>query len=211
MKLWSSWLPDVLPHVPGCPIPVVLHELRRAAQEYLKATRAWQVTLAPIAVLAGTTSTTIAMDADKSLIRIESAWYDGARLELVTSAKLDGDNSDDWRLHTGTPHSLLQFSPGAATLYPVPHANSSIGLKIRASVFPSDASAGLADEIGAKFSNEIIVGAKGRLMIYPGKLWTNLDIGAACIQQFNDLIDRGAAAAARSFVQGRIASRPHWS
>lgn len=210
MKLWSAWFPDIFPHVPGCPAPIVVHELRRTAQEYLKATRAWKVTLNPIPVLLGTTSITIPLEADKAMIEVEAAWYDGNKLSLVTPSKLDGDSNDDWRLHTGSPTALVQFSPGVVSLYPLPIANSATGLKVRASIYPSDASTGLTDEIGAKFFNEIAVGAKGKLMIYPNRPWTNIDIGASYIQQFASHMDSGVAAAARSFVQGRIASRPHW-
>lgn len=210
MKLWSTWFPDIFPHVPGCPAPIIVHELRRAAQEYLKATRAWKVTLSTIPVLAGATSITIPLDADKSLIEIETAWYDGRKLDLVMPSKLDSDFNDDWRLHTGTPSALVQFSPGIVCLYPVPIANAVTGLKVCASMYPSDTATGLTDEIGTKFFNELAIGAKGKLMIYPAKTWTNLDIGAACIQQFNGFIDSGTVKVARGYVGGRIASRPHW-
>ena len=211
MKLWSFWYPDILPHVAGCPIPIVQHELLRSAQDFFTATRAWQVTLSSITISAGASAITIPMDADKDLVRVEAAWYDGEKIEVVTPERLDSMHSDDWRLHTGTPTSLLQFSPGIVSLYPIPVANAVTGLKLRVSVRPSEAATGISDEMAVKFRSEMEVGAKAKLMLYAAKPWTNIDMGAALTQQFNGMMDRGNITAARSYLQGRIAARPKWA
>jgi hypothetical protein len=54
MSLWSAWLPDVVPHLPECPIPVIEHELRRAAQLFFEGSRAWRIYVPAIAVAANT-------------------------------------------------------------------------------------------------------------------------------------------------------------
>ncbi|MFZ6813538.1 hypothetical protein ACO0K3_03655 [Undibacterium sp. Rencai35W] len=211
MKVWSYWFPYVLPNLRNCPIPLVEHELRNAAQQLLERSRAWQITLSTIPVLAGASSIVIPMDTDKELVRVENAYYDGAKLTVITSNSLDSDNNDDWSLHTGTPVSYLQLSPGVITLYPKPLSTASTGLKLRVSAKPSDAATGLPDEIAVKYRNEIAMGAKGKLMVYADKPWTNMDLGAAYLQSFNAMVDNSNINAARSNGQARIASRPKWS
>lgn len=210
MKAWSYWYPDVIPHVPDCPAPVVDNELLRAAQAFFTSTRAWQVILNPIAVTAGLSVITVPMDATLSLVRVEAAWYDGQKVSLTTAAELDDQFNDDWRLHTGTPDRYLQLEAGVVMLYPVPVANATTGLKLRVAVQPSDTATGVPDEMAAKFWAQIEVGAKGRLMLYPNKPWTNVDLAAAFIQQFNGMVDTTRVSAARSYAGGRIPSRPHW-
>ena len=54
MRDWSDFFPDVLPAVElGTPEPTVVHQLRRAAQDFCHRTRAWRMTLEPITTVDG--------------------------------------------------------------------------------------------------------------------------------------------------------------
>jgi hypothetical protein len=213
MATWDKWFPDVLPQVPGCPNPVVRHELRRAAQALLTATRAWQENLAPLPVAAGQDEVTIAptTPAQQQIVRIESVWLDGQRLEPVTPDELDGATTDNWGTHTGAPSRYLQLTPGVLTLYPTPAANAITGLLVRVSLCPSDTATTIPDDLALRYSDEIQVGARARLMLYPNKPWSNPQLGITYAQDFNGAIGAAAAKAARAQVRGRIASRPTWA
>ena len=210
MKAWSYWYPDVMPHVKNCPAPVIDNELLRASQAFFTATRAWKIVLNPIAVSAGTSTITVPMDPGLDLVRVESALYDGQKITLTTAEELDEEFNDDWLLHTGTPSRYLQLEAGVVMLYPKPIANSSIGLKLRVSAQPSDEATGIPDAMAAKFRLAIEVGAKGKLMLHADKSWTNFDLAASYLQQFNGLVDTARVNAARSYAGGRIPSRPQW-
>lgn len=211
MRAWSTWFPDLLPHVPGCPQVLAAHELRRAAQAFFRQTLAWRVTQAPIAVTAGTAEVSTApLDAEQELVRIDAAWYDGKRIGPVTAEVLDGSYVDDWQTHTGTPTNYLQIVPGVVRLYPAPLADAATGLKLRLIVTPSDTSTGLPDDLALRYTDEIHVGAKSRLMLYPGKPWTSAELGGFYGQTFGQLIDRATANAARAFIQARLPSRVNW-
>ena len=211
MRAWSTWFPDLLPHVPGCPQVLARHELRRAAQAFFRQTMAWRVTEAPVAVTAGTTEVSVApSSAQQELVRIDAAWYDGKQIEPVTAEALDDAYVDDWQAHTGTPTKFLQIVPGVVRLYPVPLADAASGLKLRLIVAPSDSSTGLPDDLALKYSDEIHVGAKSRLMLYPGKPWTSPELAGVYGQAFGQLIDRATASAARAYIQARLPSRVKW-
>ncbi|HEV6963891.1 MAG TPA: hypothetical protein VK305_00655, partial [Roseateles sp.] len=113
MKPWSTWLPDVRPHVAGCPDLLAEHELRRAAQEFFRRSRAWRVRRpGVIAVSAGTSVLTLSTgDTTQDLVRVEALRYDGRALDPVTPELLDMKYGDAWEEHTGTPNKFLQETP----------------------------------------------------------------------------------------------------
>jgi hypothetical protein len=211
MQAWASWFPDLLPHVPGCPQVLAEHELRRAAQVLMRRTRAWQVDVPAVAVVAGQATVSVApTSAELELVRVEAVWFDGKPLEPTTAEVLDALYADDWRAHTGTPSKYIQMVPGEIRLYPVPVADAVTGLSVRLSVAPSETAAGLPDDIALRFRDDVQVGAKARLMLYPGRPWTNPELAAVYGQAFDSLVGTATAAAARSYAQARIPSSVKW-
>jgi hypothetical protein len=208
---WASWLPDVLPHVPGCPVVVAEHELRRASQEFFRRTRAWRVNLTTIAVPASTAEISCEpADAAHDLVRVEAVLYDGRQLDPETVENLDKGFSDEWAAHVGTPTHYVQLTPGILRLYPVPSDAATFGVKIRASVTPSESATGIPDDLAQKYRDAIQAGAKSRLMLMPGKGWTNLDLAAIYGRSFSDMADSANADAARAFGAAKIATRQVW-
>lgn len=211
MKLWSAWLPDLLPHVPGCPTVVAEHELRRAAQAFFQQTRAWQVILPAVAVAANQAEVDVTpTDTTLDLVRVQAAAYDGKPLGKQTAEDLDAEFSDDWTAHTGTPGDYIQLTPNVLRLYPVPTVAATTGVKVRAAVAPSHTSTGLPDDLADRFWDEMHAGAKARLMLYPGKPWTNTELAAVYGQAFTNMVATATAAAARAYGQARIPARVKW-
>lgn len=211
MATWASWLPDVLPHVPGCPVVVVEHELRRSAQEFFRRSRAWRVNLPTIAVAALTPEISCEPpDAAHDLVRVESVVYDGRQLGPETAENLDIGFGEEWAAHVGIPTNYIQLTPGVLRLYQIPGVAAAVGLKIRASVTPSDVATGIPDDLAQKYRDAIQAGAKSRLMLMPGKSWTNLDLSAVYGRAFGDMADAANADAARAFGAAKISTRPVW-
>jgi hypothetical protein len=211
IKAWSYWYPDVLPHVPGCPNPMVDFQLRRAAQAFFKDTRAWQVTQ-PLVAVAALQSSVVVLPADsgQELVRIEQAWFDRAPIGPTTADTLDRQFVDDWTLHTGTPNKVYQLTPGTVRLYPLPVAASVTGLKLRLSVRPSDSATGLDDEMAVKFRDDIANGAKAKLMMMNKKSWTDMDMAGIYSAAFDAACGSTSISAARSFGSARKPSNPKW-
>ena len=95
-------------------------------------------------------------------------------------------------------------------LYPIPTDPAATGLRLRLIVAPSDDAAGLPDDQAVKFKDVIQVGAKSRLMLYPGKTWTNAELAAVYGQAFNQLVAQATAEAARAYAQARLPARVNW-
>ncbi len=211
MALWAEWFPDVVPQVPGCPQPIVEHEIRRASQAFFEGTRAWQGWLDPVPVLAGEQAVAIiADDAEQEVIRLESALFDGRPLAVYPAGEMDSMFGDDWTLHTGAPSAITMDGPTTVRLYPSPSSNSVTGLKCRVSVRPSEAATGIPDEYWRRYRGHISAGAKAGLMIHAGKPWSNPEMAAMFGAAFSASIADVCIKAAKAFGRGRIPSRPTW-
>lgn len=205
MTTWDAWLPDVLPHVRGCPRRVAEHEIKRAAQLLLERSRAWIVRTPEIAVTADVPDVTLTLgDATRDLVRIERAWFDGLPLTPRTAGELTDLAGLDWRDQTGAPDSLVQVSPGAVRLYPTPVADGTFDAEC--SVKPGESATGVPDDIAAAHRMIIATGAKGALMLMPRVDWHDLKLGGALLQGFERAINAAVADAARG--HGRAMRRP---
>ena len=210
-KAWETWLPDLLPHLPGCPVLIVIHELRRAAQAFFARTRSWNITLDAVPVIAGTTELIIVpADTTIDLVRVSELWYDGKQIYLETADTMAGLYGDNWQLHTGTPSRFIQETPGQVRLYPIPETDATSGLVARIAAMPSDTAIEIADNIAVLYQDELTIGAKSRLMLYPGKPWSNPDLGIKNQNDFNAAIDKARNDASMGFGRARVASKPKW-
>lgn len=211
MILWAAFLPDLRPHLPGCPQVMMEHELRRVAQDFFGRTRAWQVVTDPIAVPAGSPDVAIVLpDADTELVRVENAWYDNRVVDVMTSDQLDDYTYTDWRSQEGTPSALLQTTPGSVRLYPSPIAAADIGLRLRVAVRPGESGTGIPDDLYVLYREAIAMGVKSRLMMYPAAPWANPDLSGVNAMGYQREVARATLHAQRSFGKGRIPSRPRW-
>lgn len=211
MASWSDWLPDILPVVPECPIPVIEHELRRAAQIFFRKTKAWPAFLPAIAIYADQDLVTLdTADDQVAIVSVEEAWLDGRGLAIVAPAEAAKLWGSEWQDATGTPTSIVQMTPMQVRLYPVPTEAAITGLSTRIAARPSDDATTLPDDLAERYVDELAAGAKYRLMLYPGKTWTNPDMAAINKSLFDQAIDATIGKVATAGGQGRIAARPTW-
>ena len=211
MKAWSYWFPDLAVHVPGCPQMLMEHELRRTAQAFFRATRAWKVDQALKPITALTESVVVVPDlTTQDLVRVEAAWFDGRKMDPTTADGLDGQYMQGWHEITGAPDRYLELEPGVLRLFPLPQGAAATGLKLRLSVAPSEAATGLPDDIALRYRDEMHVGAKARLMLMPGKPWTNFDLAGVYGTTFGSMVNTTTVRAAMGHVQARLPSSPTW-
>jgi len=207
MAGWSEFLPDILPHVPGCPALIAEHEVRRAAQAFFEGARAWKTTLDPMAIRAGDEMIEIAADdGGIAVVRIEHATAGGTPVEVLPSPDT---LPAGWEEHTASKLlAIIMYSPSEARLYPLPAEDTDLTLGI--SVRPSDAAPGIPDGLFRKYREAITFGAKSRLMMYSGREWSSMELGAAYGAAFAAAIDRATIDAARGFSGARIVARQVW-
>lgn len=205
---WADWLPDVLPHAPGCPDIVAEHELLRAAQDFFTRTRLWRVDVPELTVGAGSGTLAVTAPDQTELVRVESVAADGDVLPPATIETLEFEGGHDWRECTGAPRLYTQIAPGTLIFFPTPTQDAVITLRL--ALKPSDGAPGIDDSVADRAREAVVAGAKGRLMLYPQAPWANVGIATALMAQFDALCATANVDAARGFGRARIRSHASW-
>lgn len=177
MREWADFFPDVLPGVaPGTPEPTVVHQLRRAAQEFCTRTRAWRALLDPITTEEGATVYDIPLPEQTALVRLE-----GGDLQGYGPISL-------WRPGRGSGQYLM--TPDARTVSFREAAHAGMALVLDATLKPSDAAMGIDEAVFDQYSEAIARGALARLR---GDETMRRDFLSSC-DDINVAVWRGRAA-----------------
>ncbi|WP_417518727.1 hypothetical protein [Marinobacter sp.] len=146
--IWSDLYPLVLPHVAGCPEPILEDTLRRTAIRFCRDTHAWAEELASVYPAEGIT-------------RYQLTLPEGS--ELLSLAHAVQANNALWpRVNV---FGLLHFDAA-----PNPDNGP---IEIRAVLHPSRDSTGLPDRLGLGYDEALIHGTLATLQEMPGRDWTN--------------------------------------
>ncbi|WP_225784664.1 hypothetical protein [Xenophilus sp. Marseille-Q4582] len=150
MKPWSTFFPDVLPAVVGLglPEPTVEHQIKRAAQEFCRRTRAWRVTLDAVYTSASGREYDIELEPRSELVRLESAALDGHRIAV-------------WRDRDG--RGRFVFTSDGRTVAFSEQPGQGQQLVLTASLRPADSATGIEDALAERYSEAIARGAVARL------------------------------------------------
>lgn len=177
MRDWADFFPDVLPAVKlGTPEPTVVHQLRRAAQDFCQRTRAWRGMLGPIATVEGQAAYDIPLPEQTALVRVEGAELSGQG-PLVLWRQGSGDGQ---YLMTPDARKVVLHRPVAADL----------ALVLDVTLKPGDAAMGIDDAVFEQYSEVIALGAVARLR---GDPVLRGDFNARC-ETINVEVWRGRAA-----------------
>lgn len=154
MTTWETFLKDVLPWTPGCPEPVAEHAVRRAAQEYLEATRLWKLWLPDVITAVDRTEYDIELEPKSVLVRLERATLNGCPIRTRSVDELP----DEWQTYTSGIERGVHTTDGE-TLFLLPAQAAGMVLKVEAAMRPSDEATGIEDHIFNRHSVHIAAGA----------------------------------------------------
>jgi hypothetical protein len=197
VKAWAEFYPHVLPHVIGCPNPVVNQALRDAAREFCLDTKAWQET-EDFEADGAINRYYFDVTGQTELVQVVRASVAGKDLDIYGRGKLPAD----WETEPPCERSLYHLNEEEYLLFPLPSAGQAISVTL--AVRPSIAGTGVGDVVFKKHAEAIASGAKYRLLKMPRQDWTDLDQAAICKREF----DKGVSDAAnRDFMHTRPATR----
>lgn len=172
MKAWSSFYPDLLMHVPGCPDPVADQELRRAAREFFRRTRAWAVWLDAVTTAAGARTYDLDLPTDSQVVRIEKATVNGQPIDVLSVTQLDKDIETDSIDKAGLA-TIDRETFTVAEGYP-----DGVSIKVRVSLMPSKQAIGIPEALFSRYSDDIVEGAKRNLMLFTNTSFSNASMAA---------------------------------
>jgi hypothetical protein len=177
--LIADFLPRLLPDLPGCPSAAVKQALIDAAKEFLTESQVWNEVQDPTQIVSGVQE--YSLDAPDSSARcidvraIYAPWMPRGSLIGVTLAQIARDDPA-WAERTGSQpvYYTRAFDFSNYRVFPMP-TNVPAGTQVRVhGVYTlTDAATKLPDDIVTRYGEAIASGAKQRLMVQPGKTWSN--------------------------------------
>lgn len=215
MKNYDVFYPEVLPEVPGCPAPLALQAIRNTVIEFCEKSLIHQVTLDPITLVANVTDYDLQAASNQQRVqKIMRVWFKGAEIGPVAP---DDVAAPDVYLEASIPgytatkgpaQGYTQKEMGTVTFLPIPDQRYINAITMRVALVPTRSSTQFEDFLFEQWGEFIACGAKARLMLNPGKPYTNSE--AAVVNQgrymtaLNDARQRAIRGNVRSDLMVRM-------
>lgn len=174
---YSDLLDDVLPSLAADPSdPVTEHAIKRAVIEFCAGSWVWKHLPDPMDVTAGEAVYDLEPLPGTDVAMVMNVALDGYKLDPQAVDWLDSNNPG-WRTTTSAPKWFTQVDTEQLMLAPVPDATVAGGLTATLALQPNQSSTGFPAWIANQHMYALADGAIARLMLMPGKPWTDLQNG----------------------------------
>lgn len=209
----TALLPQVMPQVTGCPIPVAAHALRQAAIEFCERTRAWrEVTTVSVTTNDGI----IGAPAYATIHAIEYAQIGHTRLEPMAHVDVDNANLG----LSGPPSHITQVSDNRLRLVPFAPCDLIVSafLKPRQGTayvavvggLPVDSYDVIPEFLYQSHGDVIAQGGLSRLLMRMGAKWANPQLAAYFRGEFLKRTDEVQARSVKGLQRTRLRSKTAW-
>lgn len=183
----DAFVPQINPHVVGCPDGVLKNALLTAATEFCTRTLSWQVRQAPVATSATSYPYSIPLPAHATLARVLAVHVDTSKLKPTSYEALD--QSYDWDTRTGNPSHFLVEANSTLVVFPLPAAP--MDLRITAACTVARDATVLEDFLYTTWRDALVAGALYNLTSQPKRAWSDSTQAQTHLLQF----ERGIHAA----------------
>lgn len=200
--LYADLVPEVLPDVLGCPDFAIERAIRDSAVEFFDSSLAYTVEQDPQPVYAGLDVVDLDIPTGTRLVQLLRAQIGRRSLERISRDDLYSSGRN-WKTESGLPVAVTFDSETAVRLLPTADQSLSDSLYLRFAVTPKRTSTSIPDELGERYFREIVFGAKAVLMMSPGQVWSNPQLGLDCRAMF----ERGMREAKLTVAQDGIAGQ----
>lgn len=168
MTAWASFYPWVLPHVRGCPQPLIDQALRDAARDFCSRSRAWEERAATVEADGTTSLLSFVFPTGAELVRVERVTIAGEDWEILNSESLPADWLES-APEEDLDDTLVVVSATQYQLVPTPSSGDDIILY--QSLQPTITATGVGDVIFARWGEKVAAGARKRLKAMSGREW----------------------------------------
>ncbi len=202
-------LPYLLPEVIGVPDSLATQAIMRSANEFCWETGIWNEIQEPIAVQDNVNEYDLDAPTGAQVVTIKSIWMVNRELVPVTMERLQ-ELIPNWQEAKGSDPAYYNCPQDWSTvrIYPIPLGAGGAKLTIRASYTPNQFGSYLPQFLVDTYLDEILAGAKARLMQVPGKSWSNPQLAAVNQIAFAEGITRAKVFLAHDRVAGSPRVRP---
>jgi hypothetical protein len=183
MKTYDAFFPDVLPEVPGCPADVALRAIRHTIIEFCEKSLIYQVTQDPITLRAGLDNYDLDAPKGYRVQKVMRAWFKGSELEPVAPDDIVTPDVYNTTIGNYTPSKsqpvgYTQKDFDTVSFLPIPDQTYTNAITMRVALVPLRDSTSCENFLYEQWGEYIACGAKARLMLVPGKPYTNQEAAA---------------------------------
>lgn len=206
----DDFLPHLLPDLPGCPDAIVKQQLLFAVIEFCQETHAWNEIQDPIRVRERQNEIDVDTPVGARIVAVKDVWASNRKLRPVTMPQLF-ELIPNWQTAEGSEPTYYNASTDyrSMRIFPIPIDVNNQTITLRVAYAPKMDATSIPDELAIKYWDALIGGAKARLMVIPGKAWTNAQLSAYNRGVFNDGILKAKISALHDRVEGSLSVRPH--
>lgn len=206
----SDLIHFVAPELPGCPDALIKQALVQTAIEFCTETLAWQEIQDPVIVIDKQNLLDVEVPKDGRIVTVRDIWASNRRLRPVTMPQLF-EVMPNWQTAQGSEPTYYNASTDwqSIRIFPIPLEANRAKLTMRVAYAPTLTATTLPDEICTKYLDGITGGTKARLMIMPGKTWSNTQSAVIYRTQYNDQVVKAKIDDLHDRVQGSLSVRPH--
>lgn len=205
-KPYTAFLDYVMPHVPGCTNEMALHEIKNTVIDFCEKSMILQRDHDPVTILKGQTDYDLEPPTGYLVTKIMKAWYKTKELTPLAPDQVSRPeyyNSGFVGADKGVsdPRNIIQKDERTYTLHPIPMESASNALTMRIALKPSRASTTIDDVIFEDYAEVIGAGAKARLMISPGKPYSNPQGAVALLGLYQSGLNVARQRAVRGYMR----------
>lgn len=209
MKDLSVFLNDVMPDVPGCTVELATNAIRHSCIDFCEKSLILQRDHDPVTVVAGIVDYDFEPPTGYLVVKIMKAWY---KSQPLTPKAPDEINDAEVynRLFAGAnkdgkdPTTILQKDERTFSLYGIPAVTVPNGLTMRVALKPSRSATTVDDVLYEDYVEGIAAGAKYRLMVSPGKPYTNPQLAAAHMDLYRQSTNVARQRAMRGWTRSNL-------
>lgn len=198
MTPWSTFFPELLTFAPNCPQPVAEAKVRQAAIEFFQRTRVWVEWLDPVLSVEGLTEYDIDIPSGSDVARVERATVDGKPIEILSYRAAPYD----WTRLELAGQGLVSRDLNTFVLGNSVAAGLSI--QVQVALTPSRSATGIPDDLYAKYVDDIVHGARFRILMVPDTPFYKPDIA----KLERSLFEASVASNAVDAWRGQTANTP---
>lgn len=174
MALLSKFYPYVTVDVPGAAIPSVEVAVRDTCIDFCERTLVLQVDHDPITVIAGEPTYDFAPPDGYVVDKVMQMWLAGERVPPTTADYIDDSGYvERGSTYRASPYTFLQKDARTFSLAPTPQETVRNGVVMRVAIKPTRDATEVEDILFDDYAEVIGWGAKYRLLLSPGKEYSN--------------------------------------
>jgi hypothetical protein len=202
MKTLATFLPLVLPEVPGCSDPLAEQAVLSACIEFCEQSLVVQ-TIEPDNAIVDVPDYDVTVPSSQMLQKVLAVYFAGRQLtprakELVTADyAMRGEAVAGVSVTSGTPREWFMRDPAGSTvsIYPPPDASTVGAITICAAFSPTQTATSVADALYTDYARDIAAGAKAILMRMPGQPFSSSKTAKDHEARFQSAISRASRVA----------------